>query len=231
MNLGGKGKSIAVKDEQLRIDAIKLLSDLEAAGAADEVSLTFSDPSMSYERWEAIGRFLGSIGRRSLWYIGDWLIFGEAVFGEAAAQGVEATTQERYSEAERVTGLDHGTLMNARSICARVARSRRRPELGVWMHEPVAKLEPKEQVKWLDHAVKKGWTRDQLRRAVKADDVEAAVPPDRESGSASSSFVSVQERIEAAARDVMKMAQPTGNGVHEVPDEVIARLHEAFGQE
>lgn len=221
---------IAIRDDQY--GAIQLILDLEAEGKADEVSLTLTDPDMPYDTWEALGRFLGSIDRRSRWYVGDWLNFGEAIYGEAAAQGVDDTTKTRYSEAERVTGLDHGTLMNIRSVCAKVARARRRTELGFWIHAEVAPLEPEEQVQWLQKAIDEGWTRSELRDAIKTAKAPALDPADPEPDPApTGEGLSIGERIEAAARNVWQQSQSTSDGSFVVPPEPMAQLKAALGVE
>ena len=208
--------------------AIAIRAELEVAGAADEVSLTLTDPSLPYDRWEALGRFLGSLGRRCSWYVGDWLIFGEALYGESAAQGVEATTRERYSEAERVTGLDHGTLMNVRSVCSRVPRERRRPELPFSHHAEVASLEPDDQVFWLNRAVEDGLSRRALRDEIRGVTGEPSgadpVEPKEKDGPTRG------ERLEAAARRVWNEAISDG-GSWIVPSEPMELLAAALGED
>lgn len=212
--------------------AVQLLIDLEAAGAADEVSLVLTDPDMPYERWEDLGRFLGSIDKRSRWYIGDWLNFGEAVYGESAAQGVEATTSERYSEAERVTGLDHGTLMNIRSVCAKVPRENRRKDLGFWIHSEVAKLDAAEQPRWLDAAIENGWSKTDLRDAIRAEKnppAEDDSDGDGEGGAPPAPTAS--EKIEEAANVVVDSWSLNSDGEWVVPKEAGAKLLAALGRE
>lgn len=223
------GKDVIARDGSEQ-GAIQLLLALEVEGKADETGLNLTDPDMPYETWEALGRFLGSIDRRSRWYIGDWLNFGEAVYGEKAAQGVESTTADRYSEAERVTGLDHGTLMNIRSVCGRVAKSRRRKELGFWIHAEVAKLSPEEQTEWLQRAIDEGWTRNQLREAIDAAKGEQKLLPPDSGGGGGEPGLTIGERIEHAARLVYAQAQETSDG-YIVPPEPWAQLREALGEE
>jgi hypothetical protein len=225
-----KGTAVAKRNTDEK-GAIQLLLDLEVAGNADEVSLTLTDPEMKYGVWEALGRFLGSLDRRSRWYIGDWLNFGEAVFGEEAAQGVDDTTKTRYSEAERVTGLDHGTLMNIRSVCGKVAKSRRRKELGFWIHAEVAPLEPDEQTAWLQKAIDEGWTRGDLRDAIRAEKNPAADDDTADDTSGVGEGLSICERVEEAARRVFHQAQSTTDGSFLVPAEPMASLRAALGEE
>lgn len=208
--------------------AIQLLLDLEGEGLATEVALQLG--VMSYERWESVGRFLGGLDRRARWYIGDWLNHGEALFGEEASQGIEATTSERYSEAERITGLSHGTLLNIRSICGKIAAPRRRKELGFSVHEPVAKLDPDEQVLWLQRAIDNAWTREQLRDAIQAE----KNPPtegEHDDDAPAPVALTVAERIEAAARVVWQQASNNSDGDWVVPSSAMAQLRAALGEE
>lgn len=212
--------------------AIQLLLDLEQTGALDEVSLTLSDPDMSFERWEDLGRFLGGIDRRARWYIGDWLNFGEALFGDQAAQGVEATPAERYSEAERITGLDHGTLMNIRSVCGKVPRTVRRKELGFWIHAEVAKLDHDEQVVWLQRTIDNGLTKSDLRQAIR----DEKNPPNNDTRNdgddgGNPPAISIAERIETAARLVYEQGQNNSDGDFVVPATAWAQLRAALGEE
>lgn len=208
---------------------IQLLLDLEAAGALDEVSLVITSP-IEYERWESLGTFLGSLDRRTRWYLGDWLIYGEAEYGEEAAQAVD-DPKTRYDVARRVTGLDSGTLQNIRSICEKVPRERRRAELGFWIHAEVAPLEPQEQIDWLQKAIDEGWGRTELRAAIKAEKNPPADEPPDGGGDGSGEHLTIAERIEQAARLVYHQGQRTDDGSAIVPAEPWAQLTAALGEE
>jgi hypothetical protein len=201
---------LAIPEQQ---QLFEILQTLEKAGAVDAVSLNLTDPDMPYERWEDLGRFLGGLGRRVNWYLGDWLNFGEMLYGQEASQAIDATTQQRYDEAERVTGLDHGTLMNIRSICGRIARERRRPELGFWIHAAVAPLDPEEQIEWLQRAIDESWTRAQLQDAIKDAKNPAPAEDDNDGGGGGGGGgLTISERVEQAARLVWHQCQPTTDG-------------------
>src|SRR5262245_41666647 len=100
----------------------------------DAISLQLVDPNLPLEDWLRIGRMFGHIDSGLNWWIGDWINKGEAIYGDEAYQGVDATIADRYNEAERITGKDHGTLLNISSTCSRVPRTARRPELRFSMH-------------------------------------------------------------------------------------------------
>lgn len=212
---------------------LQLVADLEEAGAMDAVSLTLDTKEpMPFDKWMAFGRFLGNVNRSARWWIGDWLIFGEQAFGQEAAQAVEATTAERYDEAERVTGLAHDTLLNIVRVCSGIPRSRRRPELSFSTHEPVVTLEPEEQTHWLQRAIEEGWTRSELREEIRiARGGEPAGEPDPGGDSGGSSGLTHAERVEAAARIVYHSWSQTPDGSYVVPHESAQHLISALGEE
>jgi hypothetical protein len=123
---------------------------------------------MSFSEWLEYGRRLGVMGRSAGWWIGDWLSYGNHVFGE------------RYVRASRITGYDSQTLMNMAYVASRFDVSRRRGKLSWSHHAEIAAMEPEEQDYWLERAesdrlsvrcLREGIRRERLRK--KAED-EAA---------------------------------------------------------
>lgn len=222
-------KALAVADPSI----LQLVADLEETGAMDAVSLTLDTKNpLPFDRWEALGRMLGRMDHAIRWWIGDWINFGEAVYGEDSAQAVEGTRAERYDEAERVTGLAPQTLINIAYTCRQIAKSRRRRELPFSTHDPVAPLEPDEQKEWLRRAVEEGWGRADLRAAIH----EALHPDDGEGATTGSSgstngALTLAERLEAAARLVFHQGQPQRDGNVLVPAEAWQHLTAALGEE
>jgi hypothetical protein len=130
-----------------------------------------SDP-MEHPEWVAAGRRLGGISRCNQWWLGDWVRYGTAKWGE------------KYVEAARITGYDPRSLANMASIATSFELSRRRDMLTWSHHAVVAALEPEEQDRWLDVAVAKRFSVADLRielRSVKRirdrPNQRAAVPP------------------------------------------------------
>jgi hypothetical protein len=116
---------------------------------------------MSFSEWLEYGRRLGVMGRSAGWWIGDWLTYGNHVFGE------------RYARASRITGYDAQTLMNMAYVASRFEASRRRGKLSWSHHVEIAAMEPEEQDHWLERAeadrlsvrcLREGIRRERLRK-------------------------------------------------------------------
>ena len=95
---------------------------------------------MDHPQWVAVGRRLGRISRSNQWWLGDWLRYGNAKWGE------------KYVEAAKITGYDVRSLANMASLAGCFEFSRRRDNLTWSHHAVVAALDPDEQDRWLDMA-------------------------------------------------------------------------------
>ena len=131
---------------------IQLLADLEATGAVTPVALVLP-PDIPFDQYLAMATMFSELHKRTAWYIGDLLNYGEKMYGE------------KYAQAEAVTGLNKTTLMNYASVCGQIPRSQRRPNLNFSIHAEVAYLEPTERKEWLDKAAANDWKREDLRAA------------------------------------------------------------------
>ena len=133
------------------------LTALEAAGAVvSETSLRFENlEGLTWEKYEELGRFLGSLGRGYPWWVGDLLNAGEDVFGEEFAQ-IEAL-------------LPHSpqTCANYKSVAKHVLSSRRHG-LHMTLVSEVAYLPPKQRDELLARAKREGWKREEMKEARRA---------------------------------------------------------------
>jgi hypothetical protein len=114
------------------------------------------DESMGYADWVAAGHHLGSLGRHSQWWLGDWIRFGNVKFGE------------RYARASRITAYDVQTLMNMVYVAKSFEISRRREILSWSHHETLAPLDADEQDLWLDRAIAQRLSVSDLRIELRA---------------------------------------------------------------
>lgn len=135
----------------------------EVAGSPGSPSITSVSWSLASDvslgEWALHGGRLGSLGRAVGWWIGDWLRYGNARFGE------------RYARAARITRYDVQTLMNMAYVASRFPIDQRREGLSWSHHAAVAQLDEESRRHWLDLADAERMSvrclRDAVRRASK----------------------------------------------------------------
>jgi hypothetical protein len=111
---------------------------------------------LPFEKWVRVGRHLAAVSTSSAWCLGDWLIYGEEAYCG------------RYRDAIEQTSLDYQTLRNYAWVVRRFPLPRRRDTLSFGHHAEVAALTEPEQDFWLRKAEELDWSRNQLRRQVRA---------------------------------------------------------------
>ncbi len=122
---------------------------------------------MEHPEWVAAGRRLGGISRCNQWWLGDWLRYGTAKWGE------------KYVEAARITGYDVRSLANMASIATSFDMSRRRDNLTWSHHAAVVALPPAEQDSWLDRATAERFSVSDLRIELRSEERRRVTPGER----------------------------------------------------
>jgi hypothetical protein len=115
------------------------------------------DARLPFEDWHRLGKQLSMHANASIWWLGDWVAFGKEKYGR------------RYKQAVAITGLDYQTLRNYAVVARRFEMSRRRDKLSFQHHAEVCALSHDDQDKWLERAEAFGWTRNRLRRQLRAE--------------------------------------------------------------
>jgi hypothetical protein len=118
----------------------------------------------AYEAWMTMGRRITGVANACAWCLGDWLVFGEQNFGS------------RYKKALHATSLDYQTLRNYAWVARRFEVSRRRDSLSFQHHAEVASLPDAQQDLWLRRAERSRWSRNELRRRLRAEQ-PGRIPP------------------------------------------------------
>jgi len=116
-----------------------------------ELGLKIQDPDLSIERFTDLCWQLGRFHEAVRFAIGDAIIQGEHLFGEACYQAVEEMQLSEDARQEYVR------------VAQRVPPSRRRKGLSWSHHRAVAALEPAEQKDWLKRAKDEGLSHHALR--------------------------------------------------------------------
>ena len=96
---------------------------------------------LAHPEWLATGRRLGTFGRCSQWWIGDWVRYGASKWGE------------KYTEAARITGYDGSSLRNMAWVASRFDVSLRNDKLSWSHHALLAPLDLDKQAYWLARSV------------------------------------------------------------------------------
>ncbi|MFD0490370.1 LmbU family transcriptional regulator [Saccharopolyspora erythraea] len=138
---------------------------------ATQVGLQFPH-SLPFEDWERAGKKITRIVNSSAWFLGDWVVYGQARYSD------------RYRRAIETARLDYQTIRNYAWVARRFELSRRRDKLSFQHHAEVAALPVDQQDRWLDRAEEAGWSRNQLRQHIRnsrlavqgAGSVERAMP-------------------------------------------------------
>lgn len=111
---------------------------------------------LPFEKWIGIGQRLAALSTSTAWCLGDWIVYGEDAYSG------------RYRDAIEQTSLDYQTLRNYAWVVRRFPQSRRRDKLSFGHHAEVTALMQPEQDFWLRKAEELGWSRNRLRREVRA---------------------------------------------------------------
>jgi hypothetical protein len=114
-------------------------------------------PDLSFTQWIEMGRRLTRLKNRSAWSVGDWLVYGQRMFGN------------RYRIALAETDFRYQTLRNYAWVARRFPPPRRREQLSFQHHAEVAGLPAAGQDLWLNRAERYGWSRNELRRRREAE--------------------------------------------------------------
>jgi hypothetical protein len=125
------------------------------AGAISRIAW-IPQSDLEHSAWLATGRRLGAIGRCSQWWIGDWVRYGSARWGE------------KYVEAARVTGYDVASLRNMAWVASRFDLSLRNDKLTWSHHVLLAPLDAEAQQEWLRRASEERLSVADLRLELRA---------------------------------------------------------------
>jgi hypothetical protein len=112
--------------------------------------------AITIDAWVTIGEELFIISDASIWWLGDWLVYGQDRY------------PDRYKRAIERTSLQYKTLRNYAWVARKFEVSRRRDSLSFQHHAEVAALPEDEQEVWLDRAEFLRLPVTELRRQIKA---------------------------------------------------------------
>jgi hypothetical protein len=126
------------------------------AGVAARRSGLYLPDRLPLRAWQKIGEQVSLVADSAAWWLGDWLLYGQSHY------------VNRYKQAIEQTSLDYQTLRNYAWVARRFPMSRRRDSLSFGHHAEAAALPTADQVVWFDRAELFGWSRNELRKRIRA---------------------------------------------------------------
>lgn len=110
----------------------------------------------SESQWSQVGEILMLLEGRIQLLLGDWLVYGETIWGKTYDHVAEMFNREKQ------------TLYDYKWVAERVQFSLRRENLTFSHYKLVAGLAEDERRRWIDHASEGGLSVAELRRAIKS---------------------------------------------------------------
>ncbi|MFD8936815.1 LmbU family transcriptional regulator [Streptomyces sp. NPDC059578] len=162
--LKGRSKESHRRSERVPAEIPATLLPGDASIAMERTRLRLPE-NLPLDEWCRIGDRILSISDSSAWWVGDWLAFGQQQYSD------------RYQRAMRETMLDYQTLRNYVWVAKKFAPPRRRVKLTFQHHMEVAGLPEEQQNHWLDFAERFKWSRNELRRQIKASTAPDEITP------------------------------------------------------
>jgi len=128
---------------------IQILQSMEREGKLTPTALIITD-ELDMDTYESLARYLGALTDSVNWWLGDLFIYGDKLYGELAAQLIEAT------------GRSPGSLQQCVRVSMAIAPGRRHRELSWSHHRAVSHLDSHDQDHWLTEASVNRWNKAEL---------------------------------------------------------------------
>lgn len=117
---------------------------------------------MTFEEWDSIGDQIAVMHQASPWWIGDWYLAGDRLFGEAASQA-RAISDKAAAHGRQ---LSPATVIDYSSLCRRFPLEARIAELSFTHHAVVRALPDERAQQLLTQAKEEGFSVAALKRAL-----------------------------------------------------------------
>ena len=139
--------------------------------------LRFED-ELTFEQWADLGQKIGAVARTSLFWVGDWINYGQDRWnGGNRFEKMPEDQRQRYEDAMKMTGLELATLQKASYVARQIPPEDRRPELTFSHHRLIARVKDDSKRKeWLKKTETGRMSTRRLRASLNAD----RIVPERE---------------------------------------------------
>ncbi len=164
------------------------------------------EENVHLEEWQRFGNVLQRIDAAIQWLIGDWMTYGERVWGQT------------YEQVAQATGYDVKTLYDYAYVARGVQFSVRTEKLSFGHHKLVAALPPDLQREWLKYAAANNLSISQLRSELNT------TPPTPLQSSAFDSFFSPE--VHRNFKKMLALGVKAGQGDRRARDKFLSQIQE-----
>lgn len=135
-----------------------------------DLGLTF-EGEITFEQWTEVGTKIGRVARTSLFWVGDWLNYGQDRWnGGNRFEKMAEDQRQRYEEAMKETGLELATLQGAAHVARRIPLDKRSAQLSFEHHRIIARVKDEDKREdWIEKTEKSGLSTRRLRKSLNAD--------------------------------------------------------------
>lgn len=114
------------------------------------------DDGLSFDQWSSIGENFGKALRKARWCIGDWMVYGERMWGRQLIFGGAdfdpksgKVSTEIFNRAVTSTGMDRHDLSQIAWVCRKIPNDERDPRLSFEHYKALAPLGDSERSEWI----------------------------------------------------------------------------------
>jgi len=111
----------------------------------------------TFGEYQGVGAFIQRVHKCSGFWLADWIVYGDS----------RPEWREQIDAEMGVDKLTDQTVREYRYVATHVPASSRLDGISFAHHQEVAKLSPDDQQAWLAEAKQEGWTKRELRYAIK----------------------------------------------------------------
>lgn len=133
--------------------AVAEIETLPTIGAWSQTALDLPE-SLTFDSWVEVGRKLRTVEQSVMWWIGDWLRFGERRYGD------------KYTQAMESTGYSYQQLADAKYVAGAYTISDRSESLPWSVHKVAAPLSALERQDVLSMAQQNNWSRSDVKTEI-----------------------------------------------------------------
>jgi hypothetical protein len=135
----------------------------------NDLGLVF-EADLDFDAWSEIGQKIGQVARTYLFWVGDWINYGQDRWNAGRRfEKMPEDQRQKYQDAMKLTGLEMDTLQIAAHVARRIPLDQRRKDLTFSHHRLVARIKDEDsRTEWLQKTQRHNLSTRRLRASLNA---------------------------------------------------------------